>query len=136
MPPPASTCWKEAHAASATSAVNRSTYQLPPAGSATAWRCASSRRIAWVVAASRRAPGSLGPMARSNGSEVTASAPPTAAAKLSTVTLRMLTHGSRTVIVRGDDTAWNGARWAAAEPPQALTTSPTAGGRPAAWPPP
>ena len=45
------------------------------------------------------------PMAASNGSTVTASAPPTPAAKQATVVRSMFTQGSRRVSIAGDVTA-------------------------------
>ncbi|CAM5741390.1 hypothetical protein SHIRM173S_08748 [Streptomyces hirsutus] len=53
----------------------------------------------------RRAKASGRPSASSNGSTVTASAPPTPAARVATVVRSMFTHGSRRVIITGDVTA-------------------------------
>ena len=84
----------------ATSAIRRvrsSTYQDPPAGSTTEARALSSNSSNWVLRAVRR-PNSLGrPRPESKGRTVTASAPPTPAAKAATVPRSKLPHGSRQV---------------------------------------
>lgn len=119
-PPAASSCWNQFQAAWASSSVNCSTYQEPPAGSITLPRCDSSSRIAWVLRAIRRAKASGRPRAVSKGSTVTASAPPTPAARVATVVRSMFTHGSRAVIITSEVTAcW---RWAPAVGPAPLTS--------------
>ncbi len=118
-PPAASSSWKNAQAARASAAVCASTYQEPPAGSITRARCASSTSNAWVLRAIRRENGSDAPMAASNGGTVTASAPPTPAAKPATVPRSRFTYGSRRVSMVGDPTAcWN----CGAAAPQASVT--------------
>ena len=71
--------------------VSDSTYQEPPAGSMTAAMWDSSMIRAWVLRATRRPSASGMPMAESNGSTVTASAPPTPAANAATVVRSMFT---------------------------------------------
>ncbi len=93
----ASISWKNAHAAAASSAVSDSTYQEPPAGSITRATCASSTSSAWVLRAIRRENGSDAPIAASKGDTVTASAPPTPAAKPASVPRSRFTYGSRRV---------------------------------------
>lgn len=104
-PPARSISWNQAQAACASSSVSCSTYQEPPAGSTTRARCDSSSRIAWVLRAIRRAKASDRPTALSNGWTLTASAPPTPAARQATVVRSMFTHGSRSVIITAEVTA-------------------------------
>ena len=85
--------------------MSRSTYQEPPAGSITFARCDSSSSTDWVFRAMRRANASGSPTAASNGSTVTASAPPTPADSPATVVRSMFTHGSRRVIITDEVTA-------------------------------
>ena len=94
-PPAASISWNHAHAAAASSVVKRSTYHDPAAGSVTSARCDSRSRIDCVLRPMRR-PSSVAaaPCRWSWGSTVTASAPPTPAAKQATVERRAFTHGS------------------------------------------
>ena len=65
----------------ATWSVSQSRYQLPPGGSMTRCRWASSWRTRTVLRAMRRLRASGRPAAASNGTEVIASAPPIPAAK-------------------------------------------------------
>ncbi len=104
-PPAPSISWKNAQAAPASSSVRLSTYQEPPAGSITFDRCDSSSSTDWVFRAMRRANASDTPSAESNGSTVTASAPPTPADSPATVVRSMFTHGSRRVIITVEVTA-------------------------------
>ena len=92
-PPAFSISCNHVHAASASWSVSRSTYQDPPAGSATSARCDSAMRIDCVLRAMRR-PSSVGWRRPSCGSTVTASAPATPAAKQATVERSAFTHGS------------------------------------------
>ena len=71
-----------------------STAYAPPAGSATRARCDSEISSELVLRAIRRPNASGRPSGLSNGSTVTASAPPTPAAKAATVVRSMFTHGS------------------------------------------
>ena len=82
-----------------------STYQEPPAGSITRARCASWISSAWVLRAIRRENGVGAPSAASNGATVTASAPPTPAAKPAIVPRSRFTYGSRRVNIVGEVTA-------------------------------
>ncbi len=78
----------------ARSSVSFSTAYAPPAGSATRATCDSDMSSARVLRAIRRPNASGAPSGLSNGSTVTASAPPTPAANAATVVRSMLTHGS------------------------------------------
>ena len=82
-----------------------STANAPPAGSATLATCDSSTSSAEVLRAIRRANASGRPSRASNGSTVTASAPPTPAAKAATQVRSMFTHGSYFVIIGREVTA-------------------------------
>ena len=104
-PPAASSSWKNAQAARASSSVRDSTNHEPPAGSITRARCASMTSSDWVLRAIRRENGVDDPSAASNGATVTASAPPTPAAKPATVPRSRFTYGSRRVYIVGDATA-------------------------------
>jgi len=96
-PPTASMSRNLSQATSAIRRVRSSTYQDPPAGSTTEARALSSNSSNWVLRAVRR-PNSLGrPRPESKGRTVTASAPPTPAAKAATVPRSRLPHGSRQV---------------------------------------
>jgi len=120
-PPARSISWNQAQAARASSSVRLSTYQEPPAGSITRARCDSSTRIAWVLRAIRRAKASGRPSALSKGCTVTASAPPTPAARQATVPRSMFTQGSRSVAITDEVTAcW---RCAAPSPVMPLTSA-------------
>ncbi len=110
-PPAASMDWNSAHPAFASASVSDSTYQEPPAGSMTAATCDSSMISACVLRAMRRPRVSGRPMAASNGSTVTASAPPTPAANAATVVRSMFTYGSRRVIIGHDVTACCSCPW-------------------------
>ena len=94
------------HAASASSSVSFSTAHAPAAGSATRprWDSASSRLE--VLRAIRRENSSGSPTGLSKGTTVTASAPPTPAAKAATVVRSMLTQGSYLLIIGRLVTAW------------------------------
>ena len=82
-----------------------STAKAPPAGSATlaTWDSSTSREE--VLRAIRRLNASGSPSRESNGSTVTASAPPTPAAKAATQVRSMFTHGSYLVIIGREVTA-------------------------------
>ena len=82
-----------------------STANAPPAGSATlaTWDSSTSREE--VLRAIRRLKASGSPSRASNGSTVTASAPPTPAAKAATQVRSMFTQGSYLVIIGRDVTA-------------------------------
>ena len=95
MPPWRSISWKMSQAFSATWSVSQSRYQLPPAGSITRCRWASSCRMRTVLRAMRRLKASGRPSTASNGTDVIASAPPTPAAKQPTVFRSRFTYGSR-----------------------------------------
>ena len=104
-PPAASISWKNAHAAAASSRVRDSTNHEPPAGSITRARWASCTSRAWVLRAIRRENGPDAPSAASKGDTVTASAPPTPAAKPATVPRSRLPYTSRRVSIAGEPTA-------------------------------
>ena len=89
----------------ASSSVSVSTYQEPPAGSATRAMLDSSASRAWVLRAIRRENVVGRPIARRTAATVTASAPPVAAPKQASVVRSMFTHGSRRVIIGPDVTA-------------------------------
>ena len=82
-----------------------STANAPPAGSATlaTWDSSTSREE--VLRAIRRLNASGSPSRASNGSTVTASAPPTPAANAATQVRSMFTHGSYLVIIGREVTA-------------------------------
>ena len=82
-----------------------STANAPPAGSATLATCDSSTSRVEVLRAIRRANASGIPRRESNGSTVTASAPPTPAAKAATQVRSMFTQGSCLVIIGREVTA-------------------------------
>ena len=87
--------------------MSRSTAYAPPAGSATRARWLSEISRLEVLRAIRRPKASGRPSGLSNGSTVTASAPPTPAAKAATVVRSMFTHGSRLLIIGRLVTAWS-----------------------------
>ena len=82
-----------------------STAKAPPAGSATLATWDSSTSRVEVLRAMRRANASGRPSRASNGSTVTASAPPTPAANAATQVRSMFTHGSYLVIIGREVTA-------------------------------
>ncbi len=82
-----------------------STANAPPAGSATLATWDSSTSSVEVLRAIRRLNASGSPSRESNGSTVTASAPPTPAAKAATQVRSMFTQGSYLVIIGRDVTA-------------------------------
>ncbi len=93
MSPPPSTSIRpnSSQAATARSSVSFSTAYAPPAGSATSATCDSSIRRCETLRAIRRPKASGWPSGLSNGSTVTASAPPTPAANAATVVRSMFT---------------------------------------------
>ncbi len=94
-----------------------STAKAPPAGSATLATCDSSTSSVEVLRAIRRANASGSPSRASNGSTVTASAPPTPAAKAATQVRSMFTHGSYLVIIGREVTACSVmVRWSGEAP--------------------
>ena len=86
--------WNSAQPASARSAVSISTACEPPAGSCTAATWDSLISSDEMFLAIRRPSASGTPSRVSNGSTVTASAPPTPAANAATVVRSRFTHGS------------------------------------------
>ena len=100
----------------------RSTYQEPPAGSMTRARCDSSSSRTGCCGRSAGRTRRAGPSAASNGSTVTASAPPTPAAKPATVVRSMFTQGSRRVIIADEVTACWRCPAAAGDAPHASAT--------------
>ncbi len=88
-----------AQAARARSSVSFSTAYEPPAGSTTLATWDSEISSEEVLRAIRRPNASGTPRVESNGSTVTASAPPTPAAKLPTVVRSMFTQGSYLLII-------------------------------------
>ena len=132
-PPAASSSWKNAHAARASSSVSDSTNHEPPAGSITRARCASMTSSDWVLRAIRRENGVDEPSAASNGATVTASAPPTPAAKPATVPRSRFTYGSRRrVHRRGRDRVHRRRPRRGVRPRSPPAPAPTGGGRRAA----
>ena len=119
-PPAASSSWKKAQAARASPSVSDSTNHDPPAGSITRARCASMTSSDWVLRAIRRENGVDAPSAASNGATVTASAPPTPAAKPARVPRSRFTYGSRRVYIVGEATACTAGAVAGSAP---LTSS-------------
>ena len=113
---PVSRSCTTSQAAAARSWVSRSTAQAPPAGSVTAPTCASSVSSAIWLRAMRRPKASGRPRGRSKGCTVTASAPPTVAAKAATVVRSMLTQGSYALIIGRLVTAC--CRWSTGPAPQ------------------
>ena len=84
------------------------------------WDSSASR--AWVLRAMRRENVVGRPTAASNGSTVTASAPPVAAPKQARVVRSMFTQGSRRVIIDADVTAcWACPRAASGTPDSSVT---------------
>jgi len=73
-----------------------------------------------VLQATRRATGSGGPIASSNGPVWIESAPAAAAANVSVVPRSRLTHGSRAVRVQGEVRAWITMRAASSDAPEAV----------------
>ncbi len=102
MPPRASMSWNTSQAFCASSLVNCSTNQEPPAGSLTRPRLLSSWQTIWMLRATRRANASGLPSAKVKGRTQMASAPPSAAPAQAIVVRRILVQGSRRAIMRYD----------------------------------